>query len=78
MEQVLKALPADLHPIAAEGFLSTAQPDLLIDRPLTPLQWLLGGQASLLASLPLWLPQTDPCQHRGLTDIRHVISSVLC
>lgn len=47
MEQVLKALPEDLHPIAVEGFLSTARPDLLIDRPVTPLQWLLGGARHL-------------------------------
>ncbi|MBF9352763.1 hypothetical protein BKG80_00110 [Mycobacteroides chelonae] len=43
IDQVVKSLPEDLHPIAVEGFLSTPQPDLLTDRPTTPLEWLLGG-----------------------------------
>lgn len=43
MEQVFKALPQDLHPLAIEGFLGTPQPDLLADQPVTPRQWLLRG-----------------------------------
>lgn len=43
IDQVVKSLPEDLHPIAVEGFLSTPQPDLSTARPTTPLEWLLGG-----------------------------------
>lgn len=41
--QVFKALPADLHPVAVEGFFRTPQPNLFLDRPLTPLEWLKSG-----------------------------------
>lgn len=43
IDQVLKALPEDLHPIAVQGFLNTPQPNLSTDRAATPLEWLQGG-----------------------------------
>ncbi|MGB0436520.1 MAG: hypothetical protein ACPHCN_03965 [Mycobacterium sp.] len=43
LDQVLKALPGNLHPIAVAGFLRTPQPDLFHDRPMTPIEWLRGG-----------------------------------
>lgn len=43
LDQVLKTLPADLHPVAVDGFLHTPQTDLDLDGPLTPLEWLRGG-----------------------------------
>lgn len=45
LAQVLVALPADLHPVAIGGFLSTPQPDLWNGRALTPLAWLRSGGA---------------------------------
>ncbi|MFC6127518.1 hypothetical protein [Mycolicibacterium llatzerense] len=43
LARVLSALPADLHPVAVDGFLHTSQPGLYRDRPQTPLEWLRGG-----------------------------------
>lgn len=43
LDQVFKALPVDLHPVAVDGFLHTPQADLYLDRPLTPLEWLRSG-----------------------------------
>ncbi len=43
LDQVFKALPADLHPVAVAGFLRTPQPDLFQDRPMTPVEWLRVG-----------------------------------
>lgn len=43
LDRVFKALPADLHPVAIDGFLHTPQADLYLDRPMTPLAWLRGG-----------------------------------
>lgn len=43
LDQVLKALPEGLHPVAIAGFLRTAQPDLFHDRPMTPVEWLRAG-----------------------------------
>lgn len=45
MADVLKALPADLHPIAVESFLCTPQANLSSDHPVTPLEWLRRGGA---------------------------------
>lgn len=57
-DQVFTALPSDLHPLAVEQFLRTPQPDLYLDRPLTPLEWLRGGgdidQAVHVATLVDW------------------------
>jgi len=43
LDQVFKALPEDLHPVAVDGFLHAPQAELYLDRPLTPLEWLRGG-----------------------------------
>lgn len=43
LDQVFKALPAGLHPVAVAGFLRTPQPDLYLGRPLTPTEWLRSG-----------------------------------
>lgn len=43
LDQVFKALPPSLHPIAITGFLRTPQPDLFHDRPMTPVEWLRDG-----------------------------------
>lgn len=43
LDQVFKALPPGLHPIAITGFLRTPQPDLFHDRPMTPVEWLRDG-----------------------------------
>jgi hypothetical protein len=43
LDQVLKALPEGMHPVAVAGFLCTPQPDLYVDRALTPLEWLRSG-----------------------------------
>ncbi len=43
LDQVFKALPADLHPVAVAGFLRTPQADLFQGRPLTPVEWLRDG-----------------------------------
>ena len=44
LDRVLAALPAGLHPVAVEGFLSTPHPDLAVGaRALAPLEWLRSG-----------------------------------
>ncbi|MDH6198639.1 hypothetical protein M2272_005298 [Mycobacterium frederiksbergense] len=43
LDQVFKALPSDLHPVAVAGFLRTPQLDLFHDRPMTPVEWLRDG-----------------------------------
>lgn len=43
LDQVLKALPRDLHPVAVAGCLRTPQADLFHDRPMTPIGWLRAG-----------------------------------
>lgn len=43
LDGVFPALPDDLHPAAVAGFLTTQQPDLVLDRPMTPLEWLRAG-----------------------------------
>jgi hypothetical protein len=43
LDQVFKALPSDLHPVAVAGFLRTPQPDLFQGRQMTPVEWLRGG-----------------------------------
>jgi hypothetical protein len=44
LAEVFKALPADLHPVAIEGFLHTPQPELARDGyALAPLDWLRDG-----------------------------------
>jgi hypothetical protein len=46
LDLVLSALPADLHPAAVAGFLSTPQHDLVLhQRPCTVREWLIGGGA---------------------------------
>ncbi|CAJ1511002.1 hypothetical protein [[Mycobacterium] burgundiense] len=58
LDRVLRALPADLHPIAVAGFLRTPQPDLFLDRPVTVLEWLRDGgdvdQAAAVAAGADW------------------------
>lgn len=44
LDQVLAALPRDLHPTAVAGFLRAPHPDLALDEhPRTPLEWLRSG-----------------------------------
>lgn len=43
LDQVLKALPEGLHPVAIAGFLRTPQPHLVHGRPMTPVEWLRAG-----------------------------------
>ncbi|MBD0323560.1 MAG: hypothetical protein ICV72_09270 [Aldersonia sp.] len=43
LDEVFKALPDDLHPVAIDGFLRTPQADLYLDRPRTPVEWLRDG-----------------------------------
>lgn len=44
LDRVLPALPADLHPVAVAGFLTTAQSNLRVsDRAVSPVEWLAGG-----------------------------------
>jgi hypothetical protein len=44
LDQVFRALPRDLHPVAVAGFLRTPHPDLtLANRPLSPIEWLSSG-----------------------------------
>lgn len=44
LDQVLQALPTDLHPVSVAGFLTTAQPDLRVDgQAVSPLDWLRSG-----------------------------------
>lgn len=43
LDQVLKALPPGMHPVAVAGFLRTPQLDLYLDRAMTPVEWLRGG-----------------------------------
>lgn len=45
LDQVFKALPVDLHPVAVAGFLRTPQPSLFQGRPMTPVEWLRDGGA---------------------------------
>jgi hypothetical protein len=51
--EVARALPREAHPLEVLGFLTTAQPELTIDRkPLTVCEWLRGGGSpSVAASL---------------------------
>lgn len=42
--QVLRVLPADLHPLSVAGFLTTPQADLRLGgQPVSPLDWLRSG-----------------------------------
>jgi hypothetical protein len=44
LDQVLPAIPADLHPLAIARLLTGPQPDLVVDRrPVSVLQWLGSG-----------------------------------
>ncbi|MBN6038590.1 DNA-binding protein [Amycolatopsis sp. 195334CR] len=44
LDVVLRAVPEDQPPLVVAAFISTPQPDLVInDRPATPRQWLLAG-----------------------------------
>lgn len=44
LDRVFQALPADLHPVAVDGFLHTPNPDLQVDgNPMPPLDWLRSG-----------------------------------
>jgi hypothetical protein len=44
LDRVFQALPADLHPVAVDGFLHTPHPDLQVDgNPMAPLDWLRSG-----------------------------------
>jgi hypothetical protein len=44
LDRVFRTLAADLHPVAVDGFLHTAHPDLQLDgKPLAPLDWLRSG-----------------------------------
>ncbi len=53
LDQVLKALPHDLHPVSVAGFLSTPHPNLLLkDRQTAPLEW-LGSGGDVVAVLDL-------------------------
>jgi hypothetical protein len=58
LDQVFKAMPAGLHPVAVAGFLRTPQPDLFHDRPMTPVEWLRNGgdveQAVAAAANAAW------------------------
>ncbi|MCV7090994.1 hypothetical protein [Mycobacterium interjectum] len=52
-DQVLPALPDDLHPVSVAGFLTTPQADLRVDgRSVSPLDWLRsGGDVRLVLSV---------------------------
>ena len=44
LDQVLPAIPVDVHPLAVARLLTTAQPDLVVDgQQVSPLQWLRDG-----------------------------------
>jgi hypothetical protein len=44
LDQVFRALPRDLHPVAVAGFLNTPHPDLtLANQPMSPTNWLRSG-----------------------------------
>jgi hypothetical protein len=44
LDQVLRVLPADLHPLSVAGFLTTPQADLTLGgQPVSPLDWLRSG-----------------------------------
>ena len=44
LDQVLPAIPADLHPLAVARLLNTPQADLAVEgKPVSPLQWLRDG-----------------------------------
>ncbi|OYN78929.1 hypothetical protein [Mycolicibacterium sphagni] len=43
LDQVFKALPPELHPLAVAGFLQTPQPNLFQGRAMTPVEWLRDG-----------------------------------
>ncbi|MGH3633098.1 hypothetical protein [Mycobacterium sp.] len=44
LDRVFQALPADLHPVAVDGFLHAPHPDLQVDgNTMSPLDWLRSG-----------------------------------
>ena len=44
LDQVLRVLPADLHPLSVAGLLTTPQADLTVGgQPVSPLDWLRSG-----------------------------------
>jgi hypothetical protein len=46
VNEVLAAIPRDLHPLAVQRWLTTPNPDLAVDdSPVSPLAWLRGGGA---------------------------------
>jgi excisionase family DNA binding protein len=53
VDRVIRALPADLHPVAVFSFLSSPSPDLeLDDQAVSPLAWLRsGGDPTPIAEL---------------------------
>ncbi|WP_245831450.1 DNA-binding protein [Mycobacterium terramassiliense] len=53
LDQVLPALPDDLHPVSVAGFLTAPQADLRVDgRSVSPLDWLRsGGDIRLVLSV---------------------------
>jgi hypothetical protein len=58
LDQVFKAMPQNLHPVAVAGFLRTPQPDLFHRRTMTPIEWLRDvgdvGQAVAAATTVDW------------------------
>lgn len=53
IDDVVRALPEDVHPVAVWSWLESAGPDLAIGgRPVTPLRWLRsGGDPAAVAAL---------------------------
>ncbi len=44
LQSVLAALPDGLHPLEVVGFMSTPQPELVVeDKQVAPREWLIGG-----------------------------------
>jgi hypothetical protein len=44
LERVLRALPAQVHPLSVAGFFTSPQPELVVDgRAVSPRDWLAGG-----------------------------------
>ncbi|MEJ5946864.1 helix-turn-helix domain-containing protein [Pseudokineococcus basanitobsidens] len=63
--QVLRALPADMHPVQLERFFTTTQPELAVDGDaMSPREWLArGGAPEPVATLAAGLD--DPVTGRG-------------
>lgn len=59
IEELARAIPLDMHPIAVERLVHTPNPDLVIDgEPVSVLEWLTAGNDGTVAAASIGDPAT--------------------